>query len=138
MLQELKPGLTGMLQELKPGLTGSAETVVRETNTALAMGSGSLHVFATPSMIALMEQAACNAVAACLDEESTSVGTLVNITHDAATGMGKKVTATATLTAVEGRKLVFEITTADEDKQIGKGTHERFIVNKEKFMAKLG
>ena len=107
-----------MLQELKPGLTGTAETVVRETNTALAMGSGSLHVFATPSMIALM--------------------TLVNITHDAATGMGKKVTATATLTAVKGRKLVFEITAADEDKQIGKGTHERFIVNKEKFMAKLG
>ena len=127
-----------MLQELKPGLTGTAETVVRETNTALAMGSGSLHVFATPSMIALMEQAACNAVACCLDEESTSVGTFVNITHDAATGMGKQVTATATLTAVEGRKLVFEITAADEDKQIGKGTHERFIVNKEKFMAKLG
>ena len=124
-----------MLQELKPGLTG---TVVRETNTALAMGSGSLHVFATPSMIALMEQAACNAVACCLDEESTSVGTFVNITHDAATGMGKKVTAKATLTAVEGRKLVFEITAADEDKQIGQGTHERFIVNKEKFMTKLG
>lgn len=127
-----------MLQELKPGLTGTAETVVRETNTALAMGSGSLHVFATPSMIALMEQAACNAVACCLDEESTSVGTFVNITHDAATGMGKTVTATATLVEVQGRKLVFEITAADEDKQIGKGTHERFIVNKEKFMAKLG
>ena len=127
-----------MLQELKPGLAGTAETVVRETNTALAMGSGSLHVFATPSMIALMEQAACNAVAACLDEESTSVGTLVNITHDAATGMGKKVTATATLVEVQGRKLVFEVTAADEDKQIGKGTHDRFIVNKEKFMAKLG
>lgn len=127
-----------MLQELKPGLTGSAKTVVRETNTALAMGSGSLHVFATPGMIALMEQAACNAVAACLDEESTSVGTLVNITHDAATGMGKKITATATLVEVQGRKLVFEVTAADEDKQIGKGTHERFIVNKEKFMAKLG
>lgn len=127
-----------MLQELKPGLTGTAETVVRETNTALAMGSGSLHVFATPSMIALMEQAACNAVAVCLDEESTSVGTLVNVTHDAATGMGKAVTATATLVEVQGRKLVFEVTAADEDKQIGKGTHERFIVNKEKFMAKLG
>lgn len=127
-----------MLQELKPGLTGSAETVVRETNTALAMGSGSLQVFATPCMVALMEQAACNAVAACLDEESTSVGTLVNVTHDAATGMGKAVTATATLVEVQGRKLVFEVTAADEDKQIGKGTHERFIVNKEKFMAKLG
>lgn len=126
------------MPELKPGLTGTAETVVRETNTALAMGSGSLHVFATPSMIALMEQAACNAVAACLDEESTSVGTLVNVTHDAATGMGKAVTATATLVEVQGRKLVFEVTAADEYKQIGKGTHERFIVNKEKFMAKLG
>lgn len=126
------------MPELKPGLAGTAETIVRETNTAIVMGSGSLQVFATPCMVALMEQAACNAVAACLDEESTSVGTLVNVTHDAATGMGKKVTATATLTAVKGRKLVFEITAADEDKQIGKGTHERFIVNKEKFMAKLG
>lgn len=126
-----------MPQELKPGLTGTAATIVRETNTALAMGSGSLLVFATPSMIALMEQAACNAVAACLDDESSSVGTLINITHDAATGMGKKVKATATLKEVQGRKLVFEVTAADEDKQIGKGTHERFIINKEKFMAKL-
>lgn len=126
-----------MPQELKPGLTGTATTIVRETNTALAMGSGSLLVFATPSMIALMEQAACNAVAACLDDELSSVGTLINITHDAATGMGKKVTATATLKEVQGRKLVFEVTAADEDKQIGKGTHERFIINKEKFMAKL-
>lgn len=127
-----------MLQELKPGLTGTAETVVRETNTALAMGSGSLHVFATPSMIALMEQAACNAVDPCFNDSESSVGTLVNITHDAATALGKKVTATATLVEVQGRKLVFEVTAADEDKQIGKGTHERFIVNKEKFMAKLG
>ncbi len=127
-----------MLQELKPGLAGTAETIVRETNTAIAMGSGSLQVFATPCMVALMEQAACNAVDPCFNDSESSVGTLINITHDAATGMGKKVTATATLTAVEGRKLVFEITAADEDKQIGKGTHERFIVNKEKFMAKLG
>lgn len=127
-----------MLQELKPGLTGSAETVVRETNTALAMGSGSLHVFATPSMVALMEQAACNAVDPCFNDSESSVGTLVNITHDAATALGKKVTATATLVEVQGRKLVFEVTAADEDKQIGKGRHERFIINKEKFMAKLG
>lgn len=127
-----------MLQELKPGLTGTAETVVRETNTALAMSSGSLYVFATPSMIALMEQAACNAVDPCFNDSESSVGTLVNITHDAATALGKKVTATATLVEVQGRKLVFEVTAADEDKQIGKGRHERFIINKEKFMAKLG
>lgn len=127
-----------MLQELKPSLTGTAETVVRETNTALAMGSGSLHVFATPSMVALMEQAACNAVDPCFNDSESSVGTLVNITHDAATALGKKVTATATLVEVQGRKLVFEVTAADEDKQIGKGRHERFIINKEKFMAKLG
>ena len=127
-----------MLQELKPGLTGTAETVVRETNTALAMGSCSLQVFATPCMVALMEQAACNAVDPCFNDSESSVGTLVNITHDAATALGKKVTATATLVEVQGRKLVFEVTAADEDKQIGKGRHERFIINKEKFMAKLG
>lgn len=127
-----------MLQELKPGLTGTAETVVRETNTALAMGSGSLQVFATPCMVALMEQAACNAVDPCFNDSESSVGTLVNITHDAATALGKKVTATATLVEVQGRKLVFEVTAADEDKQIGNGRHERFIINKEKFMAKLG
>ena len=126
------------MTEFRIGSAAEATVMVMHTNTAKAMKSGSLHVFATPALVALMEQAACNAVAACLDEESTSVGTLVNITHDAATGMGKKVTATATLTTVEGRKLVFDITAADEDKQIGKGTHERFIVNKEKFMAKLG
>lgn len=126
------------MPELKPGLAGTAETIVRETNTAIVMGSGSLQVFATPCMIALMEQAACNAVDPCFNDSESSVGTLVNITHDAATALGKKVTATATLVEVQGRKLVFEITAADEDKQIGKGTHERFIVNKEKFMAKLG
>lgn len=126
------------MPELKPGLTGTAETIVRETNTAIAMGSGSLRVFATPCMVALMEQAACNAVDPCFNDSESSVGTLVNITHDAATAPGKKVTATATLVEVEGRKLVFEVTAADEDKQIGKGRHERFIINKEKFMAKLG
>lgn len=126
------------MPELKPGLTGTAETIVRETNTAIAMGSGSLQVFATPCMVALMEQAACNAVDPCFNDSESSVGTLVNITHDAATALGKKVTATATLVEVEGRKLVFEVTAADEDKQIGKGRHERFIINKEKFMAKLG
>lgn len=126
------------MPELKPGLAGTAETIVRETNTAIAMGSGSLQVFATPCMVALMEQAACNAVDPCFNDSESSVGTLVNITHDAATAPGKKVTATATLVEVEGRKLVFEVTAADEDKQIGKGRHERFIINKEKFMAKLG
>lgn len=126
------------MPELKPGLAGTAETIVRETNTAIAMGSGSLHVFATPCMVALMEQAACNAVDPCFNDSESSVGTLVNITHDAATALGKKVTATATLVEVQGRKLVFEVTAADEDKQIGKGRHERFIINKEKFMAKLG
>lgn len=124
--------------ELKAGLTGTAETIVRETNTALAMGSGSLLVFATPAMVALMEQAACNAVADCFDDATTSVGTLLNLTHDAATAPGKKVTATATLVEVDGRRLVFEVTAADEDKQIGKGRHERFVINKEKFLAKLG
>lgn len=79
------------MPELKPGLAGTAETIVRETNTAIAMGSGSLQVFATPCMVALMEQAACNAVDPCFNDSESSVGTLVNITHDAATALGKKL-----------------------------------------------
>lgn len=97
------------MPELKPGLAGTAETIVRETNTAIAMGSGSLQVFATPCMVALMEQAACNAVAACLDEESTSVGTLVNITHDAATGIGKKLPPPPRLPPLKGANLFLKL-----------------------------
>lgn len=121
---------------LQPGLTGAAVTTVTDANTAAAMKSGSLPVFATPSMCALMEEAACAAVNGYLEEGNGTVGISLNITHDRATALGDTVTATATLTAVEGRKLTFSVEAKDSKGVIGQGSHQRFIINNEKFMAK--
>lgn len=118
------------------GSIGTATVRVVESNTAMAVGSGLLPVYSTPSMIALLEMAACNAISDQLEEGSTSVGTLLNIKHLAATPIGMNVTATATLTEVDGRRLVFDIKVHDEVSLIGEGTHERFIVFSEKFLAK--
>lgn len=126
-----------MMNEMNIGAVGRAETVVNEYNTAKAMKSGALDVFATPCMCALMEEAACNAVRDYLDEGMGTVGISLNITHDKPSAPGSKITATATLTAVEGRKLVFSVQAQENDKIIGKGTHERFIIDNAKFMAKL-
>ena len=94
---------------LKKGLTATARTVVSQENTALKMGSGDLEVFATPAMVALMEQAAMMAVAEVLDEGSTTVGTEMNCSHIKASKLGAQITATAVLTEVEGRKLTFAV-----------------------------
>ncbi len=122
---------------MKPGLVGTATVTVVPENTAQAVGSGLLPVFGTPSMCALMEEAACNAIADCLEEGMGSVGISLDITHDAPSAIGQKVTATAELTAVDGRKLTFSLRVADDKKPVGKGTHNRFIINNEKFMSKL-
>ncbi len=122
---------------MNPGLKYTAETTVDNTNTAASYGSGSVDVFATPAMVALMENAARHAVAPALPEGSTTVGTAVNITHTRATPMGKKVRATATLTAADGRALTFEVKAEDDEGIVGEGTHSRFIVDTERFMAKL-
>lgn len=126
-----------MTVELKPGLAGTAVTIVDQTNVAAVMGSGDLDVFATPAMVALMEQAACSALAPCFDAATSSVGIKMEITHDAATLPGKKVTATAELTAVAGRKLAFTVSASDEHGVIGAGVHERFVIDKAKFIGKL-
>lgn len=118
------------------GMKGRAETVVTAGNTAQAVGSGLVPVFATPYMVALMENAAVNAVQAQLAGDEGTVGTRLNVTHDAATPIGLKVWAEAELTAVEGRKLTFAVTAYDEREKIGGGTHERFIIKPEKFLAK--
>lgn len=89
-----------MKVELRPGLQGRAEAIVDTTNVAAVMGSGDLDVFATPAMIALMEQAACNAILPCLDSSTSSVGIKMDTTHEAATLLGKKIIATAKLIAV--------------------------------------
>ena len=120
------------------GTSYTATTVVNSNNTASALGSGDMDVFATPAMVALMENAAMNAVAPALPQGSTTVGAEMNTTHIKPSAIGAKVRATATLTAVEGRKLTFAVEAADEAGTIGKGTHVRFIVDKERFMAKLG
>lgn len=121
---------------LTVGNKGRAETVVTADNTAAAVGSGLVPVFATPYMIALMENAAVNAVQAQLEEGQGTVGTRLEVTHDAATPVGMKVWAQAELTAVEGKKLTFSVQAFDETGAIGGGTHERYIIAVERFLAK--
>ena len=122
--------------ELKPGLEGYAETLVETADTALEVGSGDLRVYATPCLAALMEGAACECLAGLLPEEQTSVGISLDLRHSAATPVGMTVRAKALLTTVEGKKLTFEITAEDEAGQIGAATHERVIVNAERFLQK--
>jgi predicted thioesterase len=117
-------------------ITATVEETVTESNTALSVGSGSLKVYATPAMLALMEKASCEAIYSILAEGETSVGTLLNVKHLAATPVGMKVSATATLVERDGRKLVFEVTASDESGIIGEGLHERFIVGAERFTEK--
>ena len=102
------------------------------------MGSGDLPVFATPSMVALMENAAMTAAAAALPAGSTTVGAEMNVTHIKPSGLGAEITATAVLTEVEGRKLTFNVGARDSGGMIGEGVHIRYVVDREKFMAKLG
>ncbi len=121
---------------LEIGLQGHQELTVTEDLTAKEMGSGELLVFATPAMLALMEKTAYQSVADELEEGSGSVGTMVNLTHSAASPVGMKVVCDSKLVAVDGRKLTFEIEVKDEAGVIGQATHERFIVYNEKFQAK--
>ena len=118
------------------GLKGRAETAVTPDNTAQAVGSGLVPVFATPWMIALMENAAVNAVQAQLAPDEGTVGTRLDVTHDAATPIGMRVWAEAEVTAVEGRKITFTVAAYDEAEKIGGGTHERFIIKPERFLLK--
>jgi len=119
------------------GLTYTNELKVTEELTAAHVGSGDLPVLATPIMIALMENAAMYAVIDELDDELTTVGASVEATHLRPTPLDDIVKATATLEAVEGRKLTFKIVARDSKGIIGECTHVRYIVNIEKFMSKL-
>jgi len=123
--------------ELVLGKTHQVSVTADETNTAIAVGSGSLPVFATPSMVALMEQAASELLDGCICEGETSVGTMVNIAHLAASPKGAQITATATVDYVFGRRIEFSVTATDGENEIGKGEHTRMIVDAEKFMNRL-
>lgn len=116
------------------GVRGQAQTTVTSFNTAKAMGSGLLDVFATPAMVALMEQAAVNCIN--LTEGQSSVGTSLSINHTAATPLDAVVSATAELIEIDRRRLVFKVSVSDEAGQIGDGKHERYIIDVEPFLAK--
>lgn len=118
------------------GIIGKASAEVSSDKLASAMGSGSLDVFATPSMVALMEKSACNCIENFLEDDETTVGTELNIKHTAATPKGMNVTAEAVLTNINGRKFTFEIKAFDECGMIGCGMHKRFLVYRKKFTAK--
>jgi predicted thioesterase len=119
------------------GVAGHAATVVGSDNTAVSVGSGALPVFATPMMAALMEQAAVAAVQPFMPLGKTTMGTGLNIRHLAATPVGHNVQAEAVVVAVEGRRIEFKVTVFDEREKIGEGSHERFVVDAENFLAKL-
>lgn len=121
---------------LEKGIKGEARETVSEKNSAAAMGSGELKVYATPAMVALMEQAAYKSVAGDLEEGQGTVGTLMNVSHISATPLGMEVTAKTELVEIDRRRLVFRVEAFDERGKIGEGTHERFIVDNGKFQAK--
>jgi len=122
--------------EITVGMKGEAWTEVEKEDTAQIVGSGSLLVYATPCMVALMEGAACEAIAEALGEDQTTVGIALNIEHISATPVGLEVHAEAEVTAVEGKVITFEVKAFDEVGEIGHGSHKRVIVNSQKFLDK--
>ena len=121
---------------LTPGIKGSASCVVGPEDTAKALGSGAVDVFSTPKLVALMEKAALLSVRDYLDEGMDTVGTHLDISHSAATPVGMTVRAESELIEVDRRRLVFSVKAWDETELVGEGTHERFIIDRDKFLAK--
>ncbi len=122
---------------IKVGLKHESQTVVSTTNTANTLGSGDMEVFATPAMIALMENAAMMAVAPHLDEGASTVGIEMATSHIKASPIGANITASAELISAEGRKLSFKVKAWDEQGVIGEGNHTRFVVDRERFLSKV-
>ena len=123
--------------DITVGLRGEVFSFVDREDTAKEVGSGSLLVYATPCMAALMEGAACEAIANALGDDKTTVGTELNIQHISATPVGMDVRAEAVVTAVEGKLITFELHAYDEAGEIGTGTHKRVIVSSQKFLDKV-
>jgi len=124
------------MAELKVGMKFTREVEVVHELTADAVHSGGLPVFATPMMIGLMENASWSLAEECMEEGYSTVGTLVNVKHVSATPVGATVRAETELTEIDGRRLVFKLAAYDDKGLIGEGTHERFIINTDKFMSK--
>ena len=121
---------------METGIKGYIEVTVNEKNIASSLGSGVVDVFATPCLIGSMEEAAKTSVAPFLEEGMTTVGTKINVSHDAATPIGMTVRVESELTEIDGRRLVFAVKAYDDCGLVGQGTHERFIVRLDRFMEK--
>ena len=121
---------------METGIKNRIETKVTEDKTARAMGSGELPVLATPAMVALIEETCWRSVAAELDDGQGTVGTSLNISHLSPTPVGMNIACVSELVETDGRKLTFKVDVYDEESRIGEGTHERFIVDNEKFLEK--
>ena len=122
---------------LETGIKGHQSEIVTDNKTAAEMGSGTLPVYATPAMIALMEKTAMLSVAGELSENEATVGTRLEISHFAACGLGTKVSCESELVEIDRKRLVFEVCAYDGEILIGKGRHERFIIDTVKFMSKV-
>jgi fluoroacetyl-CoA thioesterase len=122
---------------IRVGLIGEAITTVTSDLTAVTMGSGSVNVYATPAMIALMESAAVSAIDPYLLEGRTSVGIEINVQHLSATPVGERITAMAEVTRIDGKRVILEVRAWDEREIIGQGTHTRYIINIDEFMARV-
>ena len=122
--------------EITVGMKAEVSVLVEREDTAKEVGSGSLLVYATPCMVALMEGAACEAIEDAMGDDKTSVGTELNIQHVSATPVGLEVYAKAEVTAVEGKVITFQVEAFDEAGAIGKGTHKRVVVNSQRFLEK--
>ncbi len=129
---------TLIMKQTEKRLEYTKTFTVNENITAKMMGSGDMPVLATPAMVAMMENTAMNAVAELLDDGETTVGSMINTTHVRPSAIGAEITVTATLVAVDGRKLTFDVMAKDGENMIGQGEHVRFVVDKERFLKKLG
>jgi predicted thioesterase len=125
------------MAQIKPGLVGETTITVTKDQTAQHLGSGSIDVYATPAMVALMEQAALSAIDPLLDKGQASVGTALDIKHLAATPLGHTIRAQAEVTEVDRRRVTFRVQAWDEKELIGEGTHTRFIIDIDRFLDNL-
>ena len=123
--------------EITIGMKAEVGTLAEREDTAKEVGSGDLLVYATPCMVALMEGAACEAIAGCLSDSQTTVGTALNIEHISATPVGLEVRAEAEVTEVDGNTITFQVTAYDEAGKIGEGTHKRAVISSQRFLDKV-
>jgi len=126
-----------MAELLRVGLIGESFVEVTGEMCADALGSGSLPVYATPSLIALLEAASCTAIDPCLDAGRTTVGIEINVKHLSATPIGERVTAMAEVTRIEGKRIIFEVRAWDEHELVATGSHSRYLIDAEAFMSRL-